>query len=107
MLSQRKPRPPTVPAPTFAAIADHVFLPADKVVFVKHGDRTVLLDYARGEYYGLDEVGTRMWELLADRLSVSEMVDRLEQEFDVARNALESDAATFLTHLVDLHLVVR
>ena len=31
----------------------------------RHGDTTVLLDVNRGRYYTLNQVGGRIWELLA------------------------------------------
>lgn len=61
----------------------------------------VILSLDRGLYYGLDEVGARIWEMLSDTPVTPEQIcDRLETEYDVDRATLESD---ILDLLEDLH----
>jgi hypothetical protein len=61
----------------------------------------VILSLDRGLYYGLDEVGARIWEMLSDTPVTPEQIcDRLETEYDVDRATLESDV---LNLLEDLH----
>ena len=50
-------------------MTDHVRI-ADGVVYKRVGDETILLDFDAGVYYGLDSVGARIWELLADARSL-------------------------------------
>jgi hypothetical protein len=66
-------------------------VPAKHVVTAVHGTRTVLLDPRRGRYYGLDEVGGRVWALIKEGLTVAEMLERLGQEYNVEANELEAD----------------
>jgi len=40
-------------------------IPAKHVVSTMHGTRTVLLNGHNGHYWGLDETGSRIWELLS------------------------------------------
>jgi hypothetical protein len=58
---------------------------ADDTLFQELSGETVLLELSRGVYYGLDEVGTRIWSLLADGRSLEETVDVLVEEYDVDR----------------------
>jgi len=51
----------------------------------------VLLDLETGRYYGLDPVGTRMWELLSSRKPVSEVAAALQNEYDVEEKRLVQD----------------
>jgi hypothetical protein len=81
--------------------------PAGHVVCVRHGDRTVLLDHRRNQYYGLDEVGTRVWSLLAEGVHPSVIVQSLAEEFDAPRTRIESDTAALLAELAGLGLVSR
>jgi hypothetical protein len=78
---------------------DAAFRRADKVVSAREGDRTVLLDPVRGEYYGLDEVGTRVWELLPDHPTAAALADRLLDEYDAPRERLTADTAALLGKL--------
>ena len=55
----------------------------------------MLLDLKSGVYYGLNEVGSRMWTHLSHLDCLEEIMDLLLKEFEV-------DRETLLTHLHDL-----
>lgn len=91
------------PAHAAAAVAMTArFRPAAHVSAAAQGGRTVLLDQRGGEYIGLDEVGTRIWELLAEGRDLSRVVDALEAEYDAPREVLERDAAAVAARLAGL-----
>ena len=48
-----------------ASLKSKIGVPED-VLFNDVGGEAVLLNLETGQYYGLDEVGTRMWSLLAE-----------------------------------------
>jgi hypothetical protein len=87
--------------------ADAPFRRAEAVVSTGEGDRTVLLDPVGGEYYGLDEVGTRIWQLLPEHPTATALADRLFAEYEAPRERLEADAAALLGQLAAHGLVVR
>ena len=49
----------------------------------------VLLDLASGTYFGLDAVGTRIWELLDQRQPLAAILDAILDEYDVEEHARE------------------
>lgn len=59
----------------------------------------VLLDVETGMYYGLDEVGTRIWTLLEQGASEGELLARMLEEYDVELDQLKSELSDFLTAL--------
>ena len=63
------------------------------------GDETVLLDLASGNYYGLDPVGARIWQLLGEGKTLVEVCDALVAEYDVPRSTLESDVERLVGEL--------
>lgn len=63
------------------------------------GDEMVLLDYERGIYYGLNDVGARMLSLLAEGRSLPEVRERLLEEFEVSGPTLQSDLQTLIAEL--------
>jgi hypothetical protein len=77
------------------------------VVAAGEGGRTVLMDPVRGEYLGLDEVGTRIWELLPEHPTAAALAERLCEEYEAPREQLEADATAFLRELAGHGLVVR
>lgn len=65
----------------------------------------VMLNIDKGKYYGLDSIGSRIWELLEKPQSVSEMVDALLKEYNVEVEACQHDVLAFLSKLYDMGLV--
>jgi hypothetical protein len=64
------------------------------------GGETILLSMQSAMYYGLDSVGARIWELLRERVRVSEIRDVIAREYDVEIERCESDVLAFLRELV-------
>lgn len=57
------------------------------------------------EYLGLDEVGQRIWDLLAEPRTVDDLVSVLTDEYDVAADRCRSDVTAFVDALAGHHLV--
>src|SRR5690348_4964282 len=56
----------------------------------------VILDLERGRYYGLNEVGARVWSLVQEPRSVSEIRDCLLGEYAVDASQCEADLFALL-----------
>jgi len=84
---------------------DRVYTVSKDVLFQEVSGETVLLDLASEQYFGLDEVGTRIWALLNDGRSVGEMVEILLGEYAVGREQLEADVRELLGALMDAGLI--
>jgi hypothetical protein len=65
----------------------------------------VLLDLASGKYFGLNRVGTRIWELIAEGRAYAELRAVLLQEFEVQGEALDSDLAGLVAELSERGLI--
>jgi len=64
-----------------------------------------ILNLNDGMYYGLNEVGARIWSLLSEPTTVSEIRDQLEREFDVDSEQCEKDLVTLLSQLQGAGLI--
>ena len=69
-------------------------------------DETVLLELESGEYYGLDAVGTRLWQLLSELGSTEAVAAAALEEFDVAPTELANDLTRLVHELVQRRLLV-
>jgi hypothetical protein len=69
------------------------------------GGEAVILDSNTGRYYGLNEVGLRIFQITSEPRVVYELVAELLGEFDVQEDKLRSDVITFLDSMVDRRLV--
>ena len=65
----------------------------------------VILGLADGIYYGLDEVGARVWSLMDTARTVGELRDALTTEYQVDAATAEHDLRALLTELVTRGLV--
>ena len=63
----------------------------DEVVFRELGGEAVLLNLKTGAYFGLDPVGTRVWQLLVEHGSVAQVMEVMLGEYDIDRERLERD----------------
>ena len=59
---------------------------------------TVILNLSSGTYFGLDPVGTRVWQLLESKCSLKQVFDTMGQEFEVDAAMLEADLLRLVTH---------
>jgi len=69
-----------------------------------HGE-TVLLDLQSESYFGLDEVGTRVWQLLQENPKIEAVVDTLLEEYDVDEQQLRDDLNELLSKLAEKSLI--
>ena len=67
--------------------------------------QTALMSIINGAYYGMDRVGSRVWELIEQPRAVSGVVDQLLTEFVVARPNCEQHVLGFLQKLADADLL--
>jgi hypothetical protein len=66
---------------------------------------TVLLDLEGESYFGLNEVGTRIWQLIQSEQTVDETLSTLSDEYDVSLEQLEIDVRELLGRLTEAGLV--
>jgi hypothetical protein len=77
----------------------------DDVIFRELDGEAILLNLATGMYFGLDQIGTRLWALITESGSLRHAVDVMAAEYDVDRPALERDALELTGQLIEKGLV--
>ncbi|MBK8026176.1 MAG: PqqD family protein [Chloroflexi bacterium] len=68
-------------------------------------NETVILDVVNGIYYGLDEVGTFIWNQVQSPQTVQSLVEALLDEYDVTVDQAQRDAVRLLSELQGIGLV--
>lgn len=64
-----------------------------------------ILHLETGVYYGLNEVGARIWNLLQDPVTGSEIKSAILAEYDVPPHICERDICSLLGKLLSANLV--
>lgn len=65
----------------------------------------VILNLHSGVYYGLNEVGAQVWELIKSPVRVAAICERLVADYDVERARCEQDLLAVLLEMQDAGLV--
>lgn len=76
------------------------------VLAQRAADTVVVLDPENGEYYALDEIGARLWDLCDGTRDLAAMVRVLCAEYDAPPRAVEADVLEFFADLGRARLVV-
>ena len=77
-----------------------------ETVFAQEVDgEMVLLDMESENYFGLDEVGTSIWQEIQEKETLKEVLDALLEQYDVEAEMLENDLSDFIGKLVKSGLV--
>ena len=66
---------------------------------------TVILDLKSEQYFSLDTVGTRVWQLLQDSPHIEEIYEQLLQEYDVDPSRLRTDLEDLISTLAEEGLI--
>jgi Coenzyme PQQ synthesis protein D (PqqD) len=79
---------------------DRVVVPSH--VLVRFLDKeSVLLNIETERYFGLDETGTRMWQLVTTAPKIEVAYEQLLEEYDVQPELLRENLADLLARLVE------
>jgi hypothetical protein len=79
---------------------------SEDAVFRELGGESVIVHLDSGIYYGLDPVGTRVWQLIDAHGQLKPVFEAALDEFDVEPARLEEDLLRLVTELASRRLVV-
>lgn len=79
----------------------------EDVLFQELDGEAVLLNLKTGEYFGLDQIGTRIWQLLQEDGALSRTMEIILQEYDVTRERLTRDLLGLVKQMEDQGLLAE
>lgn len=82
-----------------------VIVVAEGVLASDFGAEQVILNLRDGVYYGLEDAGARIWQLLQRPTTVPAMRDALVEEYDVDPERCERDVIALIADLAGRGLV--
>jgi len=78
---------------------------SSSVVTREIGGEMVLMDLESGTYFGLDAIGGRAWKALEDGLTIKELCEQIENEFEVSPEQIREDMLALARNLLEHKLV--
>jgi hypothetical protein len=79
------------PQTTVVAVADQVSTRLD--------DDTVVLELKKGTYYGLNSVGSLIWELIQKPQSIAAVYSAVQEQYDVDSETCKRDVLQLIEEL--------
>lgn len=78
---------------------------SEGILFQELQGEAVLLNLNSGIYFGLDAVGTRMWQLIVEHEQLAPVVQSVVAEYDVSESQTTADLLALVARLQDQGLV--
>ncbi len=70
-------------------------------------DEIVILDVGSGQFYGINDVGAFIWELLESEVTIEELVDAVATKYSISSDTARADIDELVQQLVDSDLVTE
>jgi hypothetical protein len=67
---------------------------------------TVMMSIVRGEYFGLDLIGSRIWEMIKQPVTIEALIEQLLTEYEIDRETCSRDVLDFLEQIQDKGLLL-
>ena len=68
-------------------------------------DDLVMMSLEKGIYYGLDAIGSQIWESIAQPVSVQTLCQQLMEKFEVEPAQCQADVLAFLNELLTEEMI--
>ena len=78
---------------------DTIVVQAPDLVTANIEGEKVMMSIKKGKYFGLDSIGSRIWEFIEKPHTVREVVSELQKEYDVEEKDYQQDVLAFLCKL--------
>jgi hypothetical protein len=78
---------------------------SDDVLFQILAGETVLLNMETEQYFALNEIGSKIWELISKEKNISEVFTKLLNEYEVEYETLKNDFSSLLLKMESKKLI--
>ncbi|MEN8076874.1 lasso peptide biosynthesis PqqD family chaperone [Clostridioides difficile] len=65
----------------------------------------VMMNLDKGEYFMMNEVGSRIWEIISEPINVRGIIDTLQSEYEVDEETCKDTVVEFLGRLDNADLI--
>jgi hypothetical protein len=79
---------------------------APDVVFRDVAGETMILNLTTAIYFGLDDVGTRAWQLLVEKGTLAGVTSAMADEFDAPADVITADVSALFETLLQKGLII-
>ena len=69
-------------------------------------DEIVMMSVQQGLFFGIDKIGTHIWNLLGNQAKVEDLIEKLVEYYDVERSLCEKDTLFFLNKMQEKDVIL-
>lgn len=66
---------------------------------------TVMMNLDKGEYFGLNTIGSRIWNIVSEEITIKDIVNILLNEYEIDNDTCEKSVIDFLKELQTAELI--
>lgn len=70
-------------------------------------DEMVMMDVDKGSYFGLNSMGSEIWNSIEEPKTIQELVDELIKEYEISEDECKTEVTKFIDALVDVNLIIK
>ena len=82
-----------------------IVIPCPDVLVQELDGEAVLLNLDSERYFGLDDVGTRVWQHLLEHRRLERVCEEMQKEYDVDESRLSADLLQLVGELIEAGIV--
>lgn len=106
MSQGKNPQPEPISESALAAITDATMISrSPSVTAAEVNGEIVMMSIEQGRYFGLDRVGTDIWNQLDPPCTFAALIDHLLAVYDVDRSTIVADTRELLARMAQLDVV--
>ena len=64
-------------------------------------DEIVMMSIDEGKYFGLNVIGSAIWEILEQPQAIEDIISSLLKRFDVSEEQCQAESFTFIEDMID------
>ncbi|RBP49934.1 PqqD family protein [Arenicella xantha] len=85
---------------------DRILQRNNDLIHANMGEETVLMSLSNGEYYGINDVGSTIWNLLENSLSVQQLIIQLTDIYGISEEQCNREIGGFLDDMEEKGLLI-
>lgn len=78
-----------------------------QIIDGKLDDSQVMMHLEKGKYFGLNPVGKKIWDMIAQPKSFDEIITNLLNEFNVEQNRCTNEVKEFLDKAIENDIIEK
>jgi len=77
----------------------------DSLMTASVHDETLMMDIVSGHYYGLDDIGSAIWQRLETPQTFAALIDGLAMKYDAERSVIAADVAELFVLMAEYKVI--